>query len=65
LYEVHPTQIKQWKGFVLEKIDGIFSEKDRRAEREREGLIEELYQQIGKLKVEIYNGPQKLDHLLR
>lgn len=51
---VHPVQIAQWKRQLLEASPGIFeSGAAGRREREQEQLIEQLYQQIGQLKVEV------------
>jgi len=52
LYGVHSTQIKQWRQIAMENIEGMFSDKRKHKEKEGEDLIQELYQQIGKLKVE-------------
>ena len=53
LYQVHPSQIAAWKKHVLEGLPELFSNhraKDRKAE---EALKGQLYEQIGKLKVEL------------
>jgi transposase-like protein len=52
-YEVHPTQVKAWKQHVLSHIEEIFVDNRRKHDKEREELIEELYKQIGQLKVEL------------
>lgn len=52
IYGVHSTQIKQWKQIAMENIEGMFSDKRKQREKEGDELIEQLYQQIGKLKVE-------------
>lgn len=52
LYGVHPTQITKWKKRALESLAQIFSDKWKQEEKGRDELIQELYQQIGKLKVE-------------
>jgi transposase-like protein len=52
-YEVHPTQVKAWKQHVLTHVDDLFVDKRRKREQEKEELIEELYKQIGQLKVEL------------
>lgn len=51
-YEVHPTQVKTWKQHVLNHVEELFVDKRRKQEKENEHLIEELYKQIGQLKVE-------------
>lgn len=51
-YEVHPNQIRQWKQQVLDLIPAIFVDKRKRKAQDEEKLKEQLYQQIGQLKVE-------------
>jgi transposase-like protein len=51
-YEVHPNQIRKWKQQLLDQVSDIFVDKRRRKQDDDEKLREELYQQIGKLKVE-------------
>src|SRR3989344_6214254 len=53
LYEVHPTQIKQWKTLVLSNLENIFSDKRKSASQNQDDLIDRLYRQIGKLQVEV------------
>jgi len=53
LYEVHPTQIKQWKTLVLSNLENIFLDKRKSANQDQEILVDRLYRQIGKLQVEI------------
>lgn len=52
-YEVHPTQVAQWKRQLLDAAPGVFSGGPARAERQQEELLAQLYQQIGQLKVEL------------
>jgi len=52
IYGVHSTQIKQWRQIAVENIETMFSDKRKQREKEGDELIEQLYQQIGKLKVE-------------
>lgn len=52
-FGVHPTQIGRWKTIALSGLEKIFSEKERFDQRARDELIDRLYQQIGKLKVEV------------
>lgn len=52
-YEVHPNQITQWKKRVEESLPQIFSLKGDKRLQDRDELIDELYRQIGQLKVEL------------
>jgi transposase-like protein len=52
-YRVHPNQIRQWKKRLLEELPGVFSRKRERGEKDKEELVEDLYRQIGQLKVEL------------
>ena len=52
-YQVHPNLVTQWKKLALESLPQIFSLPTRRADRQREELEANLYQQIGQLKVEL------------
>jgi transposase-like protein len=52
-YEVHPTLVTHWKKQLLEGAAEIFSNGRRAAADADEELRAELYQQIGKLQVEV------------
>lgn len=52
-YGVHPHQINMWKAQLLEAAPGVFSERTDQREKEGEALRDQLYQQIGQLKVEL------------
>lgn len=53
-YEIHPQQITDWKRHFMENSDAAFdrsgSEETKSSEKDK--LIEQLYAQIGQLKVE-------------
>lgn len=54
-YQVHPGQISAWKAEALKGLEAIFADKRRRQDKEKsqEQETQELYRQIGKLKVEV------------
>lgn len=49
---VHPTQISQWKRQLLDHAAEIFESKGSRQQGEQQ-LQTELYEQIGRLKMEL------------
>ncbi|HIL79038.1 MAG: hypothetical protein ABGX71_00540 [Methyloprofundus sp.] len=51
-YGVHATQINNWKKAALDIIPEAFSSKRKRVEDDQQTLVDELYKQIGQLKVE-------------
>lgn len=53
-YEVHPTMINNWKRQLLEEAGSLFDRntKSKKEEDNQQAQIDELYRQIGKLKVE-------------
>ena len=52
-YGIHPNQIGQWKKRLLEDLPGLFSDRRRKEEKEDAAETDELYRQIGQLKVEL------------
>lgn len=51
-YSVHPTQIIKWKKELQANMGEIFSDKRKKVDDSKEKLVDELYKQIGQLKVE-------------
>jgi putative transposase len=62
-YGVHPVQVTQWKKQVLEELPEVFADRRGRAVREAEDEKARLYEQIGRLKVELEWLKKKLGHL--
>ncbi len=52
VYQIHPTQIKQWKDILVANVNELFSGKYKSRDKEQNELMASLYEQIGKLKVE-------------
>ena len=52
-YGVHATQIGQWKRRLLEGAADLFSDDRRHEVREQDALVAELYEQIGRLQMEL------------
>ncbi len=52
-YNIHPNQIGQWRTQMLEGLPGIFSGKVEQSQKAAQDLQDQLYQQIGQLKVEL------------
>jgi transposase len=52
-FGVHPTQIGHWKRRLLESADELFSDNRRREAEDQEALIADLYEQIGRLQMEL------------
>lgn len=51
-YEVHRVQINKWRKRVMEGLTDIFKGNGDKAIKDKERLLDELYRQIGQLKVE-------------
>lgn len=52
-YKVHPTQIAQWKRHLLENAAQVFERGRSGSAPDAEGLTAPLYQEIGRLKMEV------------
>lgn len=51
-FQVHPTQVNKWKKELLSYISGAFTRRTDSLKEDHAQKLGELYQQIGKLKVE-------------
>ena len=52
-YSIHPTQARNWKQKVLTGLESIFTDSLGSELKQKDEIIEELYKQIGQLKVEL------------
>jgi transposase len=50
-FDIHPTMISTWKRQLLDSAADLF-EKNQKSRKQVEGQLDELYRQIGQLKVE-------------
>ena len=49
---IHQSLVNEWKRHVVEGASGLFEKGGCRSERASEAMTDELYKQIGQLKVE-------------
>lgn len=59
-YQVHPSQITQWKKQLLDAAEQVFSVRAAADRQQQQELTERLYQQIGQMKVELDYLQKKL-----
>ena len=52
-FQVHPTQIWSWKAAAKKGLVEVFADRRKKKELDQEELIQELYRQIGQLKVDL------------
>jgi putative transposase len=52
-YQLHPRQISAWKRDLVESGPDVLSKRRARREREQAAREAELYEQIGRLKMEL------------
>jgi transposase len=52
-FQVHPTQVSQWKRELLEGAEEVFGRDRGREAQEQEALVADLYEQIGRLRMEL------------
>ena len=60
---MHVSQINIWKKQALEALPEVFGRGEAREEAQREAERDRLYQQIGKLQVEVDWLKKKTGHL--
>ena len=53
LYQVHPTQIRQWEKAAKEGLAGLFADKRKKTDKDKDDLIDELYKIIGQRDTEL------------
>ena len=61
MYGVHPTMIAKWKKQVMAELPQIFASRRSAAVRAQDDLTGSLYQEIGKLKMELDWLKKKVD----
>ena len=54
-YKLHPSQVAKWKSQLKNNAEALFTDgrQKQRESKNSEEVNDELYQQIGKLKVEL------------
>ena len=52
-YQLHPSQISDWKQQLLAEGVSVFNRRNARQQREQAALETQLYEQIGRLKMEL------------
>lgn len=52
-YGIHPTQAGKWKSQALAGLESGFSNQPQNELKAKDQVIEELYRQIGQMKVEL------------
>ena len=52
-FQVHPVQISQWKKQLLDGLESLFRDGRRHDHDESQAIQAELYEQIGRLKMEL------------
>ena len=52
-FGIHPTAIAHWKRQLVEGVSGVFGRGDGRIAKKEEEITAPLYEQIGRLKMEV------------
>ena len=53
IFKVHPTVIAQWKRRLLDGASSVFGQSSGSREKSEEDLTAPLYEEIGRLKMEV------------
>ncbi len=53
IHNTHPTQVRNWKKQLLTEGPTVFDQNTAQQQREQEARETELYEQIGRLKMEL------------
>ena len=61
-HQLHPSQISHWKRQLLEEGEELFRNSFNRQQREQAALETDLYEQIGRLKMELEWLKKKVTH---
>ena len=64
-YGVHPNLVGQWKQKALENLPDIFEKKENGKDKETDKLLDDLYREIGVMKIENDFLKKKLDPFFR
>jgi transposase-like protein len=61
-HQLHPSQISQWKRQLMDDGEQLFRNGSSRQQREQAALETDLYEQIGRLKMELEWLKKKVTH---
>jgi transposase-like protein len=61
-FAVHGNLVSQWKRKLLGNVERVFTEANDGEQEDREALLADLYEQIGRLKVELEWLKKKAAH---
>ena len=64
-YGVHPNLVGQWKQKALENLPDIFEKKENGKDQETDKILNDLYREIGVMKIENDFLKKKLDPFFR